>query len=94
MADDRTLLATRIILQAILPVMKVVISDDPAMKKRFESVTARVQFTAKNGSENLGAALVFNRGNLTIDQGVGGRPTSPFPLARRKNSTPFSPENR
>ena len=71
MADDRTLLATRIILQAILPVMKVVISDDPAMKKRFESVTARVQFVAKNGSENLGAALVFNRGELTIEQGVG-----------------------
>ena len=38
----------------------MVLSDDPAMKKRFESVTARVQFVAKNGSENLGAALVFN----------------------------------
>ncbi|GAB6094715.1 hypothetical protein JCM14469_09670 [Desulfatiferula olefinivorans] len=71
MADDRTLLATRIILRAILPVMKVVLSDDPAMKKRFESVTARVQFTAKNGTGSLGAALVFNRGELTIEQGVG-----------------------
>lgn len=71
MADDRTLLTTRIILHAILPVMKVVISDDPTMKKRFETVQARVQFVAKNGAGNLGAALVFNRGELTIEQGVG-----------------------
>ncbi len=65
---NRTLLTTRIILRAVLPVMKVVLTDNPKMKKRFKDVSARVQFKAKNGSEPLGATLTFSNGQLEIDQ--------------------------
>ena len=70
MADDRTLLTTRIILNAILPVMKVVVSDDPKMNKRFEGVNARVQFIANDGNDQHGASLVFTDGVLAIEQGI------------------------
>ncbi len=70
MADDRTLLTTRIILNAILPVMKVLVSDDPKMKKRFEGVNARVQFTADDQGVKHGASLIFTDGELTVEQGI------------------------
>ena len=46
MATEKELLAARIFLRAILPVMKVVLEDDPVMKKRFEDVCVKVQFAA------------------------------------------------
>ena len=72
MADDKTLLTTKIILNAILPVMKVVVTDDPKTSKRFSHVNARVQFVAGKGSEKQGAALVFTDGTLGIEQGIAG----------------------
>lgn len=72
MADDRTLLTTKIILNAILPVMKVVVADDPKTGKRFSNVTARVQFAAGKGRDRQGAALVFTDGVLAIEQGISG----------------------
>ncbi|MBI5593934.1 MAG: hypothetical protein HY881_26080 [Deltaproteobacteria bacterium] len=70
MADNRTLLTTRIILNAILPVMKVVVSDDPKMNKKFKGVNARIQFVAGNDGDRYGAALVFTDGKLAVEQGV------------------------
>jgi hypothetical protein len=70
MADERTLLTTRIILNAILPVMKVVISDDPKMNRRFKGVYGKVQFVARDGANLHGATLVFTGGSLEIQQGV------------------------
>ncbi len=70
MADERILLTTRIILNAILPVMKVVIADDPKMNRRFKGVHGKIQFVARDGADLHGAALVFTDGNLAIQQGV------------------------
>ena len=56
---DRQSLRTRLFLRAALPVAKVLLEDDPAMKKRFESVHARVQFVARAEPEPGGAYLVF-----------------------------------
>lgn len=70
MADDKTLLTTRIILNAVLPVMKVVVADNPAMKKRFEGVSGVVQFKAQDGSDIHGSALVFREGELDIKPGI------------------------
>jgi hypothetical protein len=56
---DRELLRARLFLRAALPVVKVMLEDDPAMKKRFEGVRATVQFVAKHKPEPIGAYLVF-----------------------------------
>lgn len=89
MADDRTLLTTRIILNAILPVMKVVVSDDLKMKKRFEGVTARVQFIANDDAGKQGAVLVFNDGELAIEQGIGETADITFSFGSLKKFNDF-----
>ena len=68
MATERELLAARLFTHAVFPVMKVLLNDDPAMKKRFENVTAKVQFLAKNGEDVLGAYLVFDKGEFHVEQ--------------------------
>ncbi|MCP4130144.1 MAG: hypothetical protein GY754_03905 [bacterium] len=78
MATERDLLATRIFLRAVFPVMKVVISDDPKMKKKFEGVTGTIQFVGKYNGEDVGAALVFNDGALEIAQGISENPDITF----------------
>lgn len=69
-ATERELLAARIFLRAVFPVMKVVLTDVPAMKKKFENVNARVQFVALNNGEKIGACLVFENGEFKVEQGV------------------------
>ncbi len=70
MSDERTLLASRIILKAMLPVLKVLVEDDPKIKKKFEGVNARFQIEAANNGTNMGACLVFKDGALEIEQGI------------------------
>lgn len=70
MADDRTRLTTRIILNAIIPVMKVVVADDPRMKGRFAHVNARIQFEAFDNEERYGTCLVFEDGKLDLFPGL------------------------
>ena len=60
MTTDRELLAARLFLRAVLPVMKVVLQDDPKMKKKFENVRGRVQFSALDENGPVGACLVFD----------------------------------
>ena len=47
MATTTELMAARIFLRAVFPIMKTVLSDDPKMGKKFAGVTARIQFLAK-----------------------------------------------
>lgn len=78
MSTERDLLTTRINLRAIFPVMKVILSDDPKMQKRFKDVTATVQFKGIYNGEEIGACLVFKNGNLEIEQGISNNPTLTF----------------
>ncbi|MCP4130145.1 MAG: hypothetical protein GY754_03910 [bacterium] len=78
MATERDLLTTRIVLRAIFPLMKVVLSDDPKMQKKFEGVTGTIQFVGKYNGEDVGAALVFNNGALEIEQGIRENPEITF----------------
>lgn len=78
MATERELLTARIFLRALFPVMKVVLSDVPSMKKKFEGMTAKIQFAAKNGSGELGAYLDFKNGELEIMQGICDNPDIRF----------------
>jgi len=70
MATERDLLAARIFFRAVFPVIRVLLEDDPSMKKKFADVDATVQFAAKNGDEMLGAYLVFDSGDFSVGQGI------------------------
>ncbi len=70
-ATEKELMAARIFMRAVFPVIKVMLSDVPSMKKKFENVKARVQFVADNDGEKIGACLVFDNGDFSVEQGVG-----------------------
>ena len=78
MATQTELMAARIYLRAVFPVMKVMLSDDPAMKKKFEGVTADIQFRAKDDAGDVGAFLQFKNGELEIIQGFTENPAITF----------------
>jgi hypothetical protein len=75
---DRQLLRARLFLRAALPVAKVILEDDPGMKKRFEGVRARVQFLAKGAPEPVGAYLVFGEPAEASDEAAAGSPSAAF----------------
>lgn len=70
MATEKELMTAGIFLKAVLPVIKVLVEEDPKINKKFASVSARVQFTAKDPGGNIGACLVFDRGEFQVDQGI------------------------
>jgi hypothetical protein len=77
-ATQRELLAARIFLRAVLPVIKVLLTEDPAFKKRFAKVNAKVQFLAKNEPADVGACLVFENGDFRVEQGICNSPDISF----------------
>lgn len=78
MTTERELLTARLFLQALFPVMKIVLSDVPKMNSRFKDVTAKIQFAAQNGAGEVGAYLDFQNGNLEIVQGICPSPDIRF----------------
>jgi len=78
MAPSIELMTARIFLRALFPVMKVVLADDPKIKKKFEGVTADIQFIAKDGAGDVGAYLSFSNGNLEVVQGICDNPDITF----------------
>lgn len=63
-------LAGRIVLRAVLPVIKVMLEDDPAVRKAFENVSGTVQFRAEDQEGPVGACLVFENGAFSVEQGI------------------------
>ena len=60
-------MAARIFLRAVLPVMRVMLDEDPATKSRFAAVRAKVAFTAKNdGGDPANAWVIFDEGAFAI----------------------------
>lgn len=84
MAIERELLAARLFTHAVFPVMKVILNDDPKMKARFSGVTANVQFLAHDKAGDLGAWLVFDRGEFRVEQGVCPDPDITFSFSSLK----------
>ena len=70
MATEREMMAARIFLRAVLPVIKVLLEDDPRMARRFRKVKARVQFRAKDPAGDVGASLIFDNGAFSVEQGI------------------------
>ncbi len=70
MATAEELMASRLFLRAVLPVIKVLVEEHPGLNKAFADVSARIQFMAKDESGDIGACLVFDKGEFRVDQGI------------------------
>lgn len=88
MASEKDILTARINFRAVFPVMKVVLEDDPTMKKKFSGVRAKVQFYADDKPEKIGAWLVFDNGAFSVEQGFCPDPdiTFSFSTVRKMNA--------
>ncbi len=88
MATERELLTARIFLRAVLPVIKVMLEDDPKTAKRFQGVNATVQFVAKDEAGPVGAHLRFAEGAFEVVQGMEEKPdlTFSFPSVAKMNA--------
>jgi len=69
-ATEKDIMTARLFFRAAFPVMKVPLNDDPKIKKAFENEKAKVQFSADNGEEKIGAYLTFDNGELTVTEGI------------------------
>ncbi len=78
MATEKELMTSRIFLRAVLPVIKVLVEEDPKINKKFASVSARVQFVAKDPAGSIGACLVFDQGDFQVEQGITDKPDITF----------------
>lgn len=78
MATQEDKIVSGIFLNALFPLLKVVMSDDVKMKKRFEGVNAVVQFMGRDSDGDVGAYFKFTDGKLDIVQGICDRPDIAF----------------
>lgn len=70
MATEKEFLTANIFLRAALPVIKVMLEDDPKTAKKFEGVAATVQFIAQDPAGPVGAYLRFDNGAFEVVQGI------------------------
>lgn len=78
MATEKDLLTARIVFRAVLPVIKVMLEDDPRTAKRFAGVNAVVQFVADDPAGPVGAYLRFDDGALEVTDGLADAPDLTF----------------
>ena len=64
---NKEILVANLYFQAVFPVMKILLQDDPALKKKFAKVNAAVAFRAKTADGFIGCKLHFNEGAFTLD---------------------------
>ncbi|HHU43560.1 MAG: hypothetical protein QM214_00620 [Bacillota bacterium] len=68
-ASKQDKLVAQLFFSAAFPVMKVVIEENPKIKKKWENVEAVVQFRGMDDDGDLVCHLIFDKGNLTVVQG-------------------------
>lgn len=80
MAETNTdLLKARLVLRAVLPLVKVLLEDDPKTKKKFEGVTATVQFVAEDPDVGpVGSHVKFDNGAFEIVHELAENPDLTF----------------
>lgn len=92
---DTELLTARLFFRAAFPVMKVPLRDDPAIRKAWKKVQARVQFSVDveaspdtDGADRVGVCLDFDNGKLTVGEELCAAPdlTLHFPNLEAMNS--------
>ncbi len=77
-------LTNRIVRHAVLPVVKVMLQDDPKMASKFEGVSGIVQFVAESDNGPAGAYLKFDNGELEVVQEIADNPDVVFHFSRVK----------
>jgi len=85
----KELLASRILLKAVLPVAKVVVEDVPAMKETFTGVTATFQIRAKSDGEYMGAGFQVTGGQFEWVDGIIDNPDIRFSFGSPKAMNTF-----
>lgn len=78
MASEQDLITARIVCRAVLPVIKIMLQDDPKLGAKFKGLNATVQFLAKDPAGPVGAHLKFTDGALEIVQELIERPDLQF----------------
>lgn len=77
-------LTNRIVRRAVLPVIKVMLQDEPKMGRKFEGVSGIVQFVAESDEGPVGAHLKFDKGALEVVQEIAGNPDVVFHFSSMK----------
>ena len=67
MASEKDMLVAELNLKAVLPVIKVLLTDNPKTAAKFKNIRANIVLQAKNKHEFVGANLIFNKGELHIE---------------------------
>jgi len=78
MATSEDLLTARIVLRAVLPLIKVMVEDAPKKRAQFEGVTGTIQFSAKDESGPIGAHIHFDNGAFSLVQELIDNPDIHF----------------
>ncbi len=73
-ATPKDVMTAKLFLNAVFPVMQVLLDDDPKLHAAFQNVTAVVQFGAKEGDSLLACHLLFDCGQVTVAQGPADQP--------------------
>ncbi len=76
MAEDKRLLA-KLLMNAALPLTRVLVEDDPKLAQKYASWNRTVQFQVKDDPE-LACHLTFSDGQLTFNQGRHEAPEIDF----------------
>ncbi len=88
-ATDRELLAARIYLRAVLPVMKIMIEDVPGIREKFSDTTATVQFTAENNGTPVGGFITLDNGTFGLGTGISETPDMTFAFSSVEKMNAF-----
>lgn len=67
MADNNDLLIAELNIKAVLPVLRILLKEDPKTAEKFKDVNANVILRAKHENEFIGANLIFADGDLTVE---------------------------
>jgi len=67
MIQNKDLLIAELNIKAVLPVIKVLLKDDPKTATKFKNVNANVVLRAKHEDGFVGANLIFADGDLTVE---------------------------
>ncbi len=87
--NEKDVLVSRIVLKAVLPVIKVLLEDHPTFQERFKDIQGTVQFTANNNGEIMGACIKFDRLNFEITNQLTDTPDVSFHFSSLKKMNDF-----
>lgn len=75
MVSREDLFANRIFLNAVLPLVRVIVDSKENIKKKFQGVNAIIQISAKNSNEKVGTHFLIEDGRWTVGKGITENPT-------------------